>query len=76
MKTHLSSLDFDFHVSVDFGFNVSVAFTSFSSERICAKKNTNSNQMRALEVFGFKQYLTGPSDHPLDAQDGMSESML
>jgi hypothetical protein len=32
--------------------------------------------MRALEVFGFKQYLSGPSDHPVDAPDGTSESML
>ncbi len=32
--------------------------------------------MRALEVFGFKHYLSGPSDHPVDAPDGMSESML
>jgi hypothetical protein len=32
--------------------------------------------MRALEVFGFKHYLSGPSDHPVDAPDGTSESML
>ncbi len=31
--------------------------------------------MRALEVFGFKHYLTGSSDHQVDAQDGTSESM-
>ncbi len=27
--------------------------------------------MRALEVFGFKYYLTGPSDHPVNAPDGI-----
>ncbi len=32
--------------------------------------------MRALEVFGFQHYLSGPSDHPVDAPDGTSESML
>jgi hypothetical protein len=32
--------------------------------------------MRALEVFGFKHYLSGPSDHRVDAPDGTSESML
>ncbi len=32
--------------------------------------------MRALEVFGSKLYLTGPSDHRVDAPDGTSESML
>jgi hypothetical protein len=32
--------------------------------------------MRALEVFGFKHYLSGRSDHPVDAPDGTSESML
>jgi hypothetical protein len=32
--------------------------------------------MRALEVFGFKHSLSGPSDHPVDAPDGTSESML
>ncbi len=32
--------------------------------------------MRALEVFGFKHYLSGPSDHPVDPPDGTSESML
>ncbi len=32
--------------------------------------------MRALEVFGFKHYLSGLSDHPVDAPDGTSESML
>ncbi len=32
--------------------------------------------MRALEVFGFKHYLSGPSNHPVDAPDGKSESML
>ncbi len=34
--------------------------------------------MRALEGFGFKHYLTGPSDHLVDAPwpDGTSESML
>ncbi len=31
--------------------------------------------MRALEVFGFKHDLTGPSNHPVDAPDGTSESM-
>jgi hypothetical protein len=32
--------------------------------------------MRALEVFGFKHYLTYQSDHRVDALDGTSESML
>ncbi len=32
--------------------------------------------MRTLEVFGFKHYLSGPSDHPVDAPDSTSESML
>jgi hypothetical protein len=32
--------------------------------------------MRVLEVFGFKHYSTGPSDHPVDAPDGTSKSML
>jgi hypothetical protein len=32
--------------------------------------------MRVLEVFGYKRYLTGPSDHPVDAPDGTSKSML
>jgi hypothetical protein len=32
--------------------------------------------MRALEVFGFKHDLTGASNHPVDALDGTSESML
>ena len=32
--------------------------------------------MRALEVFGFKHYLSGPSDHPVDAPDGTYELML
>ncbi len=32
--------------------------------------------MRALEVFGFKHCLSRPSDHPVDAPDGTSESML
>ncbi len=31
--------------------------------------------MRALEVFGFRHNLTGPSDHRVDASDGTSESM-
>jgi hypothetical protein len=31
--------------------------------------------MRALEVFGFKRYLTDPSDHQVDSPDGTSESM-
>ncbi len=31
--------------------------------------------MRALEVFGFKHYLSGPSDHQVDFPDGTSESM-
>jgi hypothetical protein len=29
--------------------------------------------MSALEIFGFKNYLTGQSDHPADALDGTSE---
>ncbi len=32
--------------------------------------------MRALEVFGFKHYLSCPSDHPVDAQYDTFESML
>ncbi len=32
--------------------------------------------MRVLEVFGFEHFLTGPSDHQVDAPDGTSESML
>jgi hypothetical protein len=32
--------------------------------------------LRALEVLGFKHYLSGPSDHPVDAPDGTSQSML
>jgi hypothetical protein len=31
--------------------------------------------MRALEVFDFKHYLSGPSDHQVDAQDDTFESM-
>ncbi len=31
--------------------------------------------MRALEVFDFKYYLSGQSDHRVDALDGTSESM-
>ncbi len=31
--------------------------------------------MRALEFFGLKYYLTGPSDNPVNAQDGISKSM-
>ncbi len=31
--------------------------------------------MRALDVFGFKHNLTGPSDHLVDASDGTSELM-
>ncbi len=32
--------------------------------------------MIVLEVFDFKHYLTGLSDHQVDALDGRSESML
>jgi hypothetical protein len=32
--------------------------------------------MRALEVFDFTHYLSGPCDHSVDALDGTSESML
>ncbi len=45
-----------------------------SAQRAFALKK--KNVMRALEVFGFKNYLTGPSDHPVDAPDGTSELML
>jgi hypothetical protein len=31
--------------------------------------------MRELEVFGFKHYLIGLSDHQVDAPDGTSELM-